>query len=106
MMDFRLLSISKGQTGEAPSYESVRAYKYSSEELRHVQFNRRRMIVGTPDVVKEKMLALAKELSVNEIVVATFADSSEDRLRSYQLLADIFELDSVTEESHVQPSSR
>lgn len=106
MMDFRLLSISKGHTGEAPSYESVRAYKYSSEELRHVQFNRRRMIVGTPDVVKEKMLALAKELSVNEIVVATFADSSEDRLRSYQLLADIFQLENVTEEPYVQPSSR
>jgi hypothetical protein len=29
---------------------------------------------------------------VDEIVVATFADSAEDRLRSYQMLADMFDL--------------
>jgi alkanesulfonate monooxygenase SsuD/methylene tetrahydromethanopterin reductase-like flavin-dependent oxidoreductase (luciferase family) len=83
MMDYRLLSILKGQTDEAPSYESVKNYKYSSEELRHVQYNRQRMVVGTPDVVKEKMLTLARNFDVEEIVVATFADKREDRLRSY-----------------------
>lgn len=93
VMDYRLLSISKGQMDEAPSYESVRNYSYSTEELRHVHFNRQRMIVGTPDVVKEKMSALARDFMVDEIVVATFADSSEDRLRSYELLAGIFELE-------------
>jgi len=92
VMDYRLLSIAKGQLDEAPSYESVKSYEYTSEELRHVQYNRQRMIVGTPDVVKERMLALARNFGVNEIVVATFADSAEDRRRSYQLLAEIFEL--------------
>lgn len=92
VMDYRLLNLSKGQMHEAPSYESVKTYKYSSEELRHVQYNRQRMIIGTPDDVKEKMLALAHEFMVDEIVVATFADSAEDRLRSYELLSDIFDL--------------
>ncbi|MEX2234828.1 MAG: LLM class flavin-dependent oxidoreductase [Cyclobacteriaceae bacterium] len=92
VMDYRLLNLSKGQMDEAPSYESVKTYKYSSEELRHVQYNRQRMIIGTPDVVKEKMLVLAHEFMVDEIVVATFADSAEDRLRSYELLSDIFDL--------------
>jgi luciferase family oxidoreductase group 1 len=92
VMDYRLLSISKGQLEEAPSYESVKSYKYSSEELRHVQFNRQRMIVGTPEVVKEKMLSLARNFMVDEIVVATFADTVEDRTRSYGLLAEIFQL--------------
>jgi alkanesulfonate monooxygenase SsuD/methylene tetrahydromethanopterin reductase-like flavin-dependent oxidoreductase (luciferase family) len=90
VMDYRLLSISKGQTEEAPSYESVKAYKYSSDELRYVQFNRQRMIVGTPDVVKEKFASLASAFGVEEIVVATFADTGEDRLRSYELLAQMF----------------
>lgn len=92
VMDYRLLSISKGEMDEAPSYESVCNYVYSNDELRYVHFNRQRMIVGTPDIVKEKMLALARDFRVDEIVVATFADSSEDRLRSYELLADIFQL--------------
>jgi luciferase family oxidoreductase group 1 len=94
VMDYRLLSISKGAMDEAPSYESVRNYNYSNEELRYVHFNRQRMIVGMPGVVKEKMLALARNFNVDEIVVATFADTSEDRLQSYELLADIFELKS------------
>ena len=31
VMDYRLLSISKGQVDEAPSYESIRSFRYSSE---------------------------------------------------------------------------
>lgn len=92
VMDYRLLSISKGQMDEAPSFESIRAYQYSSDELRHVQYNRRRMITGTPDTVKKQILTLSGEFDVNEIVVATFADSFQERLRSYELLAETFQL--------------
>ena len=92
VMDYRLLSISRGHTDEAPSFESVRLNKYTSEELKYIQYNRQRMIVGTPDHVKEKILALARDFKVDEIVVATFADTLEDRLRSYELLAEIFDL--------------
>jgi luciferase family oxidoreductase group 1 len=92
VMDYRLLSISKGQLDEAPSYDSVKDIRYSSEEMRYVQYNRQRMITGPPKVVKQKMIDLAEEFSVNEIVVATFADAPEDRLRSYHLLAEIFKL--------------
>ncbi len=92
VMDYRLLSITKGQMDEAPSYESIKNYQYSSDELRYVQYNRQRMIVGTPDVVKEKIGALANSFGVDEIVIATFADTAEDRLRSYELLAQLFNL--------------
>ena len=92
VMDYRLLSILKGKMDEAPSYQSIKSYQYSSEELRHVQYNRKRMIVGTRDTVKANMLALARTFAVEELVVATFADTNEDRLRSYELLAEIFDL--------------
>ena len=105
VMDYRLLSISKGHMDESPSYESVRHYQYSSEELRYVQHNRQRMITGTPDVVKEKLERLAREFDTDEIVVATFADTSEDRLNSYSLLAEMFELNkrqTIQQDSAVQ----
>lgn len=92
VMDYRLLNLGKGKVDESPSYDSVKAYKYSGEELKFVQYNRQRMIIGTPDVVKEKMVALAEDFQVDEVVVATFADSSEERLRSYELLANMFDL--------------
>jgi luciferase family oxidoreductase group 1 len=88
VMDYRLLSISKGQD-DSPSYESVQSYQYTTDEWNHVLYNRQRMIVGTPDIVKQKIKQLAKTYGVDEIVVATFADSFEDRLRSYELLAEL-----------------
>jgi luciferase family oxidoreductase group 1 len=89
VMDYRLLSIGKGQVDEAPSFESVRAYAYSADEWQQVLFNRKRMIVGTPDVVKEKLYTLASNYDVDEIVISTFADTFEDRVRSYELLAEM-----------------
>lgn len=100
VMDYRLLNLGKGQVDEAPSYESVKDYKYTSEELRFVQYNRQRMIIGTPDLVKVKMKALAQDFEVDEVVIATFADSADDRIRSYELMAEMFRLkDQPQEES-------
>ena len=90
VMDYRLLSIEKGKIDESPSYESIKGYAYSREELARVQYNRLRTITGTPDVVKEKIKQLARSFDVDEVVVATFADTFEDRLRSYELLAEMF----------------
>ena len=90
VMDYRLLSIEKGKIDEAPSYEAIKGYAYSREELARVQYNRLRTIMGTPDVVKEKIKQLARTFEVDEVVVATFADTFEDRLRSYELLAEMF----------------
>jgi alkanesulfonate monooxygenase SsuD/methylene tetrahydromethanopterin reductase-like flavin-dependent oxidoreductase (luciferase family) len=77
---------------EAPSYESVKSIQYSREELARITFNRMRMVSGTPDDVKEKLTNLAGRFRVDEIVIATFADTQEDRLRSYELLAEAFEI--------------
>lgn len=92
VMDYRLLAIEKGLRDEAPSYELIKSVQYSKEELARITFNRMRMVTGTPDEVKEKLTDLAGRFRVDEIVVATFADTNEDRLRSYQLLADAFEI--------------
>lgn len=92
VMDYRLLSIEKGRIDEAPSYQSVKSYRYTTEEWRRVLYNRQRMVTGTPDVVKEKLLNLAETFAVDEIVISTFADQFEDRLRSYDLLSGMFEL--------------
>jgi hypothetical protein len=45
-----------------------------------------------PDEVKARLTLLAASFDVDEIVVATFADTEADRLRSYQLLAEAFDL--------------
>ncbi|NII24007.1 hypothetical protein HB364_02870 [Pseudoflavitalea sp. X16] len=89
-MDYRFLSFEKGKFDEMPTYEIASQYNYSPDEWRRVLFNRQRTIIGTPDVVKEKMLALAAALDVEEVAAATFAETREDRFKSYELLAALF----------------
>jgi luciferase family oxidoreductase group 1 len=92
VMDYRLLSFEKGRYDEIPTYDAASKYNYTAAEWQRVLYNRQRTIVGTPDVVKEKVTALAAELDVPEVVIATFAETKEDRFESYRLLAKLFDL--------------
>ena len=90
VMDYRLLSFEKGRYDEIPTYEVAKQYNYTANEWQRVLFNRARTIIGTPDVVKEKMIALAAELDVPEIIISSYAESKEDRFHSYELFSNIF----------------
>lgn len=90
VMDWQLVNIGKGISNGFPSYDDIRSSVYSEAEQQMIQYNRQRMIVGTPEVVKNKLTTLAKEYGVNEIVIATITFDFADRLRSYELLAEIF----------------
>jgi luciferase family oxidoreductase group 1 len=90
VMDYRFLGFEKGRIDEMPDYKTAAGYDYSPAEWQRVLYNRQRTIMGTPGLVKEKITALAKELDVTEVMAATFAESREDRFRSYELLAGMF----------------
>ncbi len=90
VMDYRFIGFEKGRFDEMPDYATASQYEYSPAEWQRVLYNRQRTIMGTPDVVKEKITALAKEMDVTEVMAATFAESKEDRFRSYELLAGMF----------------
>jgi luciferase family oxidoreductase group 1 len=93
MMDYRLLSLEKGKFDVYPTWEEVRDYEYTDMEWQRVMANRARMISGTPKNVKIKLQKLADDYQVDEIVIATMADKVEDRFRSYELLAEQFQLE-------------
>lgn len=93
-LDFSLLLAANRQPsgGGTPTIEMAQAYDYNSYERAFIQENRKRMIVGSPTTVKEKIEALAAAYETDEIVVVTIAHQFEDRLRSFELLAEAFEL--------------
>lgn len=93
MMDYRLLSLEKGKFDVYPTWEEVRDYEYTDQEWQRVMANRARMVSGTPENVKTKLLKLADDYQVDEIIVATMADNVNDRFRSYELLAEQFGLE-------------
>lgn len=54
-----------------------------------------RYVVGTPERVRERLLQVARELEIGELIVNTITHSHEARKRSYTLLAEAFELPSA-----------
>ncbi|MCH7744203.1 MAG: LLM class flavin-dependent oxidoreductase, partial [Proteobacteria bacterium] len=62
------------------------------EEKHRLTQRRKHLIGGTPDLVKEKLIALAEEHKINEMVVVTICHDFKDRADSYRLLAEAFQL--------------
>jgi luciferase family oxidoreductase group 1 len=54
-----------------------------------------RYVVGTPETVRRKLTAMAEALGLDEIMVVTIVHDHAARVRSYDLLAEAFELSSA-----------
>src|SRR5262245_2076712 len=63
--------------------------EHHPESLQAVM-KRRRAIIGTPQLVREQLLALAAEYTADEIMVVTITFDHQARRQSYELLAEAF----------------
>jgi luciferase family oxidoreductase group 1 len=63
-----------------------------------------RYFVGTPEKVSQELRSMAIELQIDEVIVNTIAWDQRARLKSYELLAEAFELTSSRVESEVAAS--
>lgn len=90
--DLFLLRLRTGRPGLYPSIEEAEAHPYTPHELAIVRHGRRRTVAGAPEQVKERLLALAADYGVDELVAVTITHSPKARLRSYELLAEVFGL--------------
>jgi alkanesulfonate monooxygenase SsuD/methylene tetrahydromethanopterin reductase-like flavin-dependent oxidoreductase (luciferase family) len=76
-----------------PSPEEVLAYQYSPDEQRLAESSRRNQIVGTPETVKAEIERLAGETVASEVMITSMIHDHAARLRSYELVAEVFGLD-------------
>lgn len=88
--DYRLLSFEKGNYQQLYAYEDIKDHVYTPADLQRLEYHRQRYFIGTPAELKIRLEELASSFQTDEIVVATFAETKEDRLRSYELLSDTF----------------
>jgi luciferase family oxidoreductase group 1 len=82
----------RGERGPFPTLEEAAAHPFTSAELDAIRRRRSRQFIGTPDVVKAAIEALAADCEVDEVIVLTITGDFTDRLRSYELLAAAFGL--------------
>ncbi len=90
VMDYQMVRMEQGIISGFAPYEEVKDYVYSAAELARIQYNRQRVISGTPEQVKEKVENLAAQYGVDEVIAVTITHSFADRIRSYELLAEVF----------------
>lgn len=77
-----------------PSDETVLRHRWTGAQLERAAINRRALISGVPDQVRDRVLELTASHAAEEIVVNTLAYDPADRLRSYQLLAEVLAISS------------
>lgn len=82
----------RGVLGPLQSPDAIAARGFTDQEMEVVAPMRRRAFVGTAAQVGEKLRDLAEELSLDEIVINTWAHDPQVRRTSYGLLAREFGL--------------
>jgi luciferase family oxidoreductase group 1 len=90
--DLFIVHLYTGRSSRYPSVAEAEAYAYTPREWMIVEHARRRRVVGTPTQCRARLEALAAEYGVDEAVVVTITETWETRLRSYELLAEVFAL--------------
>jgi len=90
LMGYRFLQLEKGGGLTSAGWEDIKDIRYNSAELQRIEANRPRMIFGTPEKIEEKLIKLATDYDVDELMAVTITEHFEDRIKSYQLLAQLF----------------
>jgi luciferase family oxidoreductase group 1 len=93
-VDIRRLQMAYGVNAPIPDIEQGRRHgaELSERDRLIIERERPRSIIGTPDQVAERMLALQQQFGADEVIVLTVAASYAARLKSYELLAQAFQL--------------
>ena len=81
-----------GINSPVPNQHEAETRAYTDVERQRIAFHRRRVVLGKPDTVKAKLLALAAQFEADELMVITITGDYGTRLESYRLLAGVFEL--------------
>jgi luciferase family oxidoreductase group 1 len=90
--DLFLLSLYTGRPGRYPSVEEAETYPYTPRDLAIIAHNRQRTFAGRPAEVGARLQAFAREHDVDELVIVTITHDPKARRRSYELLAEAFDL--------------
>jgi luciferase family oxidoreductase group 1 len=81
-----------GMRGPLLPPDEAQSYPLSDEVRQYVEESGRTAIDGTPDQVKERILEVADVYGTQDVGVVTNCYAFEDRVRSYELVAEVFGL--------------
>lgn len=78
---------------DPPTLEEAATHRYTPQEEQARSESTGRFVVGTPDQVTARLRKLASDARADEIMTVNMITDPQAQLRSYELLADAFELE-------------
>ncbi|RJS60074.1 LLM class flavin-dependent oxidoreductase [Bacillus sp. PK3_68] len=92
-LDLSLLMTAQGmKSNGTPSPEKAAPYRYSEYERKFICENRKRMVIGSPERVREQYKRISEEYQTENIMAVSIMYHFEDKLKSMELLAKAAEL--------------
>jgi luciferase family oxidoreductase group 1 len=86
----------QGRPQQLPTPEAAAEYVFTPSERELVRSWTAPLIVGDPGEVREQLEALAALTAVDELMITTMVHGPADRLRSYELLAEAWNVAPIT----------
>ena len=83
------LRLRSGRPGPVPSPEEAAAYPYDELERAFVEDRQASQIIGSPETVSRQITELLTATVADELMITTMVYDPADRLRSFELLADL-----------------
>jgi luciferase family oxidoreductase group 1 len=87
-----IVRLRTGRPGRYPSPEEAAAYQYSPWEEEIARSWTATHVVGEPQQVRRQLLELTERTGADELMLTTMVHSHQERVRSYELVAEAFDL--------------
>src|SRR5919112_714676 len=91
-MELAWVRMRSGKPGPLPSPEEAMAYPYTPAERHLADAYRFMQVVGDPRTVRARLEELAERTAADEVMVTTNVYDHAERLRSYERLAEVFDI--------------
>ncbi|MBX9964277.1 MAG: LLM class flavin-dependent oxidoreductase [Burkholderiales bacterium] len=89
-IDLRRLQMARGFDAPIATVEMAINQPYTDADRLIIERERARAIIGTPDVVRDRILALQAAYEADEVMVLTITGDYRSRIESYAMLAEAF----------------
>ena len=89
-IDHRRLLMATGREALVATTEQALAYPYTERDREIIARERARAVIGTPQQVMARLIEIKDAFQADELMVITITGDYASRLRSYELLAEVF----------------
>lgn len=91
-IDLRRLNMDHGVNAPVPTLEEAERYPYTEADRRRMAHHRRRVVLGAPRDVRDRLLEMRTEFEADELMIITITGDYDSRMKSYELLAGALDL--------------